>query len=70
MKNADMPAMPVLDDHISTHEAEIYYGLTKFEECVFRAMQGLLSNPNKDYDPDGLAHDAVEIATAVMERFK
>jgi len=31
MKNADMPATPLIDDKISTRCTEIFYGLTKRE---------------------------------------
>jgi hypothetical protein len=44
MKNAYNPAMPIIDDEISTHEKEIHFGLTKREMFAMHAMQGLLSN--------------------------
>lgn len=44
MKNADLPAMPIIDDEISTHEKEIHFGLTKREMFAMHAMQGMLSN--------------------------
>ena len=43
MNNSDMPAMPHLDDCISTHQQEIYAGLTKREHFAGLAMQGFIS---------------------------
>lgn len=39
MKNADLPAMPIIDDEISTHEKEIHLGLTKREMFAMHAPQ-------------------------------
>lgn len=44
MKNADLPAMPVIDDEISTHEKEIYFGLSKREMFAMEAMKAAISN--------------------------
>ena len=43
MKNSDLPAMPYLDDYISTHQQEIYTGLTKREHFAGLAMQGFIA---------------------------
>ena len=44
MKNADLPAMPVVDDEISTHEKEIHFGLSKREMFAMEAMKAAISN--------------------------
>lgn len=44
MKNADLPAMPIIDNEISTNEREIYFGLTKREMFAMEAMKAAISN--------------------------
>lgn len=43
MNNKDMPAMPIIDNKISTHDTEIYHGLTKREHFAGLAMQAYIS---------------------------
>jgi len=44
MKNADLPAMPIIDDEVSTHEKEIHFGLTKREMFAMEVMKAAISN--------------------------
>ena len=53
MENKDMPAMPLIDEH-STHEVEVYVGLTKREHFAAMAMQAMLSSKHlSDFMVDG-----------------
>lgn len=60
-----MPAMPLTGD---VHTSD--QGLTKLEECVFRAMQGLLSNQSLEFSHEQLADEAIMIAYAVMDKLE
>ena len=44
MNNGDQPASAIIDDKISTHDTDIYFGLTKRETFAMAAMQGILSS--------------------------
>ena len=61
MKNKDMVAMPLTGDVHSNDQ-----GLTKFEECVFRAMHGLLSKHGLDCSPKDIADASMRQAIVVM----
>lgn len=65
MKNADMPAMPVLEEN------NIAAGLTKRDEFTKVAMAALLSNSEmidsvEDYAVDWLVSASVKIAEAQL----
>ena len=68
MKNADMPAMPVV---VTEHTvAEPQCGLTKREMMAMHAMQGILASGNADDfvvgDEVGFAGFAVSCADALL----
>jgi len=71
IKNADMPAMPILgdSDNFLLYMQEINggrnYGLTKREHFAGLDLQGICSNPN--YDPD-LAVNFVNAATDALRQ--
>ena len=44
MKNADMPAMPLVDSGFGQYKPEVFAGLAKREELAARAMQAILAN--------------------------
>lgn len=74
MKNADLPAMPIIDDKISTYEKEIYLGLTKREMFAMHAMQNILSRYNPyesgafdSGDYEETAKHAVGLADALLK---
>ena len=77
MKNADMPAMPVMDgDNEPANLSHSYYqnlqlatGLTKREMMAMNAMVGLLSGDagsECSYSPTVLANDSVRYADALL----
>jgi len=59
MNNADMPAMAHMEYNPDNQPIAYYSGLTKREYFAALAMQGMLSNPEKEYDPDTLTEEAV-----------
>ena len=61
MKNADKPAYPV--SHL---EAKWQPGLTKREEFIKAAMQGLCANPEYQGLADSIKIDAIAIADATL----
>lgn len=66
MKNADMPAMPVVefDDNVGSKD-----GLTKREYFAAMAMQGILSSvleQGVDVGRDQVAIDSVRMADALL----
>ncbi|MCJ8292889.1 MAG: hypothetical protein MJK15_00650 [Colwellia sp.] len=66
--NGSTPAHPFFDDCISTHQPEIFYGMTKREEFVKAALTGMLSNPETwDLDEDSIARIVVSQADAVLK---
>lgn len=66
MSNGNEPSQPVIDDCISTHNKEIFYGLTKREHFTGLAMQGILSHSFGRGNPEELAVAAVCIADALL----
>lgn len=74
MKNADMPAMPVVDDcgrpAMYGAEGVEALGLTKREMIAMHAMQGILAAGNADEfvvgDEVGFAGFAVSCADALL----
>jgi hypothetical protein len=70
LTNSESPATPVIDDCISTHDKEIFYGLTKREAFAVAAMQGLGANSG-GYIAEGweesIARDAVTMADALLK---
>lgn len=72
MRNADIPAMPVVDNKGSPFndlpKEACTLGLTKREHFAAMAMQGLLAGPHAEADCgiEGLAHDAVLAADALL----
>ncbi|WP_323950122.1 hypothetical protein [Aeromonas caviae] len=75
MKNADMPAMPVLNgDNEPANIGSGYYrdknlatGLTKRETIAMHLMQGLASNPSSGYtDYKYMASDATKMADSLL----
>lgn len=71
MKNSDLPAMPIIDDEISTHEKEIHLGLTKREMFAMHAMASWVNHHGSagDYSFSGnkAARLAIECADALLE---
>lgn len=66
--NGSEPAAPVVDDCISTHNQEIFYGLTKREHFAGLAMQGILANQyNASMTADAVAKQAIENAEALLK---
>ena len=75
MNNSESPAQPVIDDCISTHNQEIFYGLTKREHFAGLAMQGLLSKQDLALGSnahnelrDQLVSASVNIADALLKK--
>ena len=70
MRNADMPATPLIDDKISTRCTEIFYGLTKREAFAMAAMQGILSGGEGAHDEyvKSKCRIAVEYADALLSK--
>ena len=77
MKNADMPAMPVIDEEQSfpvdmerygSKEATLRFafGMTKREMMAMAAMQGLCAHSGDYHQPEPLAMDAVMFADALL----
>lgn len=81
MKNGDMPAMPLLSgngalwnlcdghedsDYLGQKSDKFSIGMTKREQFAMAAMQGMLSNSSMSYDFDGMAHDALVYADALL----
>lgn len=77
MKNADMPAMPVIDEEQSfpvdmerygSKEATLRFafGMTKREMMAMAAMQGLCAHSGDYHQPALLAMDAVMFADALL----
>ena len=77
MKNADMPAMPVIDEEQSfpvdmerygSKEATLRFafGMTKREMMAMAAMQGLCAHSGDYHQPEFLAMDAVMFADALL----
>ncbi|MGU5678150.1 hypothetical protein [Aeromonas allosaccharophila] len=75
MKNADMPAMPLVNEngspvHWSSAGMEnvgVMAGLTKREMMAMAAMQGLLSkHGDDDYDSSSIARYAAGHADALL----
>ena len=77
MKNADMPAMPVIDEEQSfpvdmerygSKEATLRFafGMTKREMMAMAAMQGLCAHSGDYHQPELLAMDAVMFADALL----
>ena len=64
--NGESPATPFVDDCISTHNQEIFYGLTKREAFAMAAMQGLISF-NGCMDTDITAKRCVRMADALLK---
>ena len=83
MKNADMPAMPVIDDEQSfpldmdrygskSASAKFAFGLTKREMMAMHIMTGLCSKYGAAFDTDTV-QDAIRMADfllAELERTK
>lgn len=74
MKNSDMPAMPLIDDKISTYDTEIYYGMSKRETIAMHALSHVLDkyNPYESGDFDSsnyeeTANHAVGLADALLK---
>jgi hypothetical protein len=70
MKNAILPASP-FQEVTSIHGGCVtgyknYKGLTKREHFASMMMQGLLSNPDKDFFRDDLAEEAVALADSLL----
>ena len=63
LTNPESPATPVIDDCISTHDKEIFYGLTKREAFAMAAMQNILTqyNPFEQGDFDSSNYEEVAI---------
>ena len=72
MKNGDLPAMP--QPNPDTYPAPVClewaYGLTKREQFAMAAMQGLLSNPEKDFYVYVLAEESVKIMGQASENIE
>lgn len=66
MKNADMPAAPIIDDKVSTFETEIFFGLTKREMFAMHAMSGILAR-NGSIEPEILAIRCTQHADALLK---
>lgn len=69
MKNADMPAVPTYDYEFVDDQLVqscCFSGLTKREHFAAMAMQGLLSNPDKDFFRGDLAEEAAALADALL----
>lgn len=71
MKNADLPAMPIIDDEISTYEKEIHFGLTKREMFAMHAMQAWIqhhgSRGDYGFSEKEAAQSALRCADALLE---
>ncbi len=68
MKNADMPAMPVLyapNQHGGMERCGTN-GLTKREAFAMAAMQGLCVSSGRYSTPQDMAHAAVKAADALL----
>lgn len=65
--NANKPAMPIIDDKISTYETEIHHGLTKREMIAMHVMQGLLSSMGEGCLYVDCARVAVTYADALLK---
>lgn len=62
IKNGDLPLHPTL-----THDSDTgFLGITKREYFAAMAMQGLLSNPNWDYDKQYAAEYAIHEADQLL----
>lgn len=83
MKNADMPAVPVLDEigmpYNSLPNEACTIGLTKREYFAAKAMaayiSGVIANSHPDYDPqrpgcDEVADEAIAYADAMLEKLE
>lgn len=82
MKNADMPAMPMIldwdtNEHNRTMVNDCYEGLTKREMIAMHAMQGLLSSDNasicfykSDSDAKHIAESSVAYADALLKELE
>lgn len=69
MKNADSPATPIIDDCITTHEKEIYLGLTKREMFAMEAMKAIVSNSSLvDYFSVKLIEDVKEMSYELADK--
>lgn len=69
MKNADSPAMPIIDDCITTHEKEIYLGLTKREMFAMEAMKAIVSNSSLvDHFSATLVEDLKEMSYELADK--
>ncbi len=77
MNNADMPAMPILNDtdgfiqFLDGVKGGRNYGLTKREHFAAMAMQGLLANHCFASDPQhrikDVVYEAVSVADELLE---
>lgn len=72
MKNADRPAFPLDGDQqsnwIQGYGSE--YGMTKREEFIKAAMQGLCANPEYNGSIGGMAREAIARADATLEEME
>ena len=74
MKNADMPASPIIGDwenfkeFIDQIKGGCNYGLTKREMFAMHAMQGLCANsiPGSHSTPNNLTREAIEYADTLL----
>ena len=74
MKNADMPASPIIGDwenfkeFIDQIKGGCNYGLTKRETFAMHAMQGLCANsiPGSHSTPKNLTREAIECADTLL----
>jgi len=72
MKNADMPAMPLVNEHghpfhassVAFDNHPLTSGLTKREMFAMAAMQGMLSHPEVMHTNDDEEHENIAHAVA------
>jgi hypothetical protein len=55
----------MFDDAFATNGQQ-YSGLTKLEYAAIHIATALKSNPNCDYDSEGLVHDSISAAVAIL----
>lgn len=73
-KNADMPAMPLVNEHghpfhassVAFDNHPLTSGLTKREMFAMAAMQGMCSHSGDYHLHEHLAHDALMYADALL----
>jgi hypothetical protein len=72
IKNADMPAMPIMELNPTGAPVDYHAGLTKLERMAMAAMQGLLAGGYCINEPaiNDVSDEALSIALGLLDRLE